>query len=823
MVFLIITVSAPALFGGTMPFIENRGQCDEAVRFHAPTFGGTVFVTNDGAIVYALPHREKATGWVLMERFAKNAVPVGIEPARAKVSFFKPDLRISAAPTFSVVSLGEIHDGITVELEAHGRNVEKLFRLRPGADPAGIRIALSGAALEISEAGELVAVTGLGEVKFTKPVAWQEAGEEKIPVDVAYWTRGNEYGFTLKDYDRSKALFIDPLLASTYLGGGEEDRGMCMKLAAGGEVYLAGYTASADFPTTTGAYDTTYNGGDFDLFVSRFDSGLTTLEASTFLGGSGDEGYFYSGLLLDGNGDVYVTGNTPSADFPVTPGAYDTTYNGGTSGPYGSGDVFVARFDADLSTLKASTFLGGDGNDYTRSILLDKNGKLCLGGATSSTDFPATAGAYCTAHKAGGQWGMDLYAAVLSADLASLSACTYLGGTGDDFCEGMALDGDGNFFVGGWASSQDYPTTAGAFDTTYNGHYYDAMVSKLSSDLSALSASTYLGGNSWEFIYHLIADGNGTIYVTGHTASTNFPTTTGAYDESYNGIGGANQGDDLFLTRLSNDLTSVMASTYLGGGKWENGSALALDGAGNLYVAGMTSSLNFPVTPGAYDTSFNGGTKHNGDLFISRLDTGLSTLSASTYLGGSLSDGGYFLSLCFRAGVGIYLTGCSLATDYPVTPGCYDPSFNGGDYDAVVSLLDAMLTEDPTLTSDTDQVSAGTGGTVNFTLIPGADHANRAYLVLGSVTGTQPGYPLPGGVCTLPLNWDVYTDIVLSLVNSPLFTGFMGSMDGTGSAAAQLNAPPLPAVAVGVTLYHAFTMNNPFDFVSNPHEVEIVP
>src|SRR3990172_2237440 len=715
-----------------MPFIANNGQVDEQVEFYAKTFGGTVFVTKDGEIVYALPKTEKSacrlgeaertqqsspkseiqnlkSGVALREEFvgAKVNAIQGEDPSVTKVNYFKgndPSKWKTNVSTYDYVNLGEIYKGIELRLKAYGDNVEKLFCVKPGVDPEQIRISLSGiqstetpmieekqppvspfikgdltvsplekgaSGLWVNEEGQLVAETELGPVKFTKPVAYQEIDGKRIYVDVAYQienckmqnaeqgithplplSRGEyissllggdsgvgksntdtdnghgsrEYGFTVASYDKTKDLIIDPLLASTFLGGSRGEEGYSLTLDTSGNVYVSGVTWSSDFPTTSSAYYTSpFFAIDYDVFVSKLNSGLTSLLASTFLGGSGGEkGY---SLALDTSGNVYVTGYTTSSDFPTTSGAYDTSRN--------VIDVFVSKLDSGLTSLLASTYLGGSGNDVGNSLTLDTSGNVYVTGGTWSSDFPTTSGAYDTSYNGGSG---DGFVSKLNGGLTSLLASTFLGGSKDlvwsmtldtdDAGKSLIIDTSGNVYVTGKTGSLDFPTTVGAYDTSFNGGF-DVYVSKLDSGLTSLLASTFLGGNGGQDYGNSITlDTSGNVYVAGF-ASYGFPTTSGAYDTS-NGNG------DVFVSKLNSGLTSLLASTFLGGSGYDYGNSFALDTSGNAYVTGWTNSLDFPTTSGAYDTSRD---NNYSTVFVSKLNSGLTSLLASTYLGGSGSNG----------------------------------------------------------------------------------------------------------------------------------------------------------------------------------------
>jgi len=729
-----------------MPFIANNGQVDEQVEFYAKTFGGTVFVTRDGEIVYALPKTEKSecrlgeaertqqaalqskthsnspnpksaiqnlsstsigdlkSGVALREEFLGARVKTiqGEDPSVIKVNYFKgndPSKWKTNVSTYDIVSLGDVYDGIELKLKAYGDNVEKLFCVKPKSNPDQIKVQLSGAkSITVNEEGQLEVETELGYVKFTKPIAYQEIDGKRAAVECEYMIadcgmqnaeyKTNpqsefrnpqlEYGFKVAAYDKTKDLIIDPLLASTYLGGISYNRGNSLALDTSGNVYVTGYTSSFNFPTTSGAYDTSYSGGVYaDVFVSKLDRELTSLLASTFLGGN-DYDYGYS-LILDASGNVYVTGYTKSYDFPTTGGAYDTSFNGDWDDDYY--DVFVSKLDGGLTSLLASTYLGGSAHDYGYYLTLDTSGNVYVTGEAWSNDFPTTSGAYDTSFNTG--YGADVFVSKLDGGLTSLLASTYLGGSNTDVGNSLTLDTSGNVYVTGYTESANFLTTSGAYDTSNNGSS-DVFVSKLDGGLTSLLASTYLGGSYWDEGQSLALDTSGHVYVTGDTSSsTDFPTTIGAYDTSFNGNDYWTV--DVFVSKLDGGLTSLLASTYLGGPSSEYCHSLTLDTSGNVYITGDAGS-DFPTTSGAYDSSI-------GNAFVSKLNGELTSLLASTYLGGSSSN--YCRSLALDTSGNVYVTGYTKSSDFPTTIGAYDTSLDG-DFDAFVSKLDSNLSASAT-------------------------------------------------------------------------------------------------------------------------------
>ncbi|MEP6767793.1 MAG: hypothetical protein ABJC61_03940, partial [Acidobacteriota bacterium] len=342
------------LSGISVAFIANSRQTDAAVAYYAPTFSGTVFVTKHGQIVYSLPGKKEADpeargeakpsgrpippepgaspGWSLTETpVGGKARPLGAEPSHTHVSYFignDPSRWRSGLATFEGVSLGEVWPGISLELRAHGNNVEKLFTVKAGGDPSRIRMRIAGAgSLRTDDAGALVASTGSGDVTFTPPAAYQQRDGARRKVEVAYRVRSDGYGFRLGDYDPALPVVIDPLLQATYLGGNGTDYVLALAIhPTSGNVYVAGYANSTNFPGTTGGLQPA-NGGNNDAFVARLTADLTTLTKATYLGGSG--GDTASALAIHPtSGDVYVAGYTFSTNFPGTTGGAQAA-NGG--------------------------------------------------------------------------------------------------------------------------------------------------------------------------------------------------------------------------------------------------------------------------------------------------------------------------------------------------------------------------------------------------------------------------------------------------------------------------------------------------------------
>ena len=604
-----------------LPFIKNEGQVNKEVKFYAKTFGGTLFVTKDGKLVYSLPKYKdkKLQGGVALREILKGAKikeVKGLEKATAKVNYFigkDPSKWRTNIETYNMVSLGEVYKGIELELRAYGKNVEKIFKVKPKSNPEVIVLKVEGAKeLKIDkETGELIAKTELGDVRFTRPVAYQEVGGKRVNVEVRYKLLSkNSYRFEVGKYDKKKPLIIDPLLASTFLGGSGDDEAKAIALDTD-SVYIAGTTLSTDYPTTTGSYDEDYNGGVTDAYISKLDKNLTTLLASTFIGGSDfDEA---NAIALDTD-SVYIAGGTDSTDYPTITGSYDNSYND-------FGDAYISKLDKDLTTLLASTFIGGSDLDRANAIALDSS-SVYIAGYTRSTDYPTTTGSYDEDYNGG---VTDAYISKLDKNLTTLLASTFIGGSDQDESYAIALDTDSVYIAGG-TRSINYPTTTGSYDEDYNGSR-DAYISKLNKNLTTLQASTLIGGSSYDRALAVAIDDD-SVYIAGETWSTDYPTTIGSYDEDYNGSG------DAYISKLNKNLTTLLASTFIGGSDFDQAKAIALD-TDSVYIAGETWSTDYPTITGSYDEDYNG----NADAYISKLDKNLSTLVQYTLTVVTTGDG----------------------------------------------------------------------------------------------------------------------------------------------------------------------------------------
>ncbi len=488
--------------------------------------------------------------------------------------------------------------------------------------------------------------------------------------------------------DSAQERIISSNLVSTFLGGaGNEGNVLSESMAIDDEgyVYVAGRTLSIDFPTTVGCFQGDKN-GNYDIFVSKLSPDLSTLIASTFIGGIYSEGERGSpDIVLDDNGDIYLTCLSFSYDFPTSSGAYDEDIKS-------NGDIIVCKLSNDLSTLLASTFIGTLGIEQVNSIALDQMGNVFIAGYTRHSGFPTTDGAFQRTYYGTGAmtWGGEVFISKFNSDLTELLASTFLGGS--DWDEGgyLAIKDNGDVYLVGstrsgiTGSAVPFPTTTGAFSETHGGGSYggDAFVSLLSNDLSTLIASTYLGGNSNDWGYGIVLDDLGNVFVTGHTPSSDFPNTTGAYDEDYNSIYGTDVGNDMYVSKFSPDLSTLIASTFLGTERHDISLEITIGQDDNIYIGAHTNTTLFAdlVTPGCFDRDFNGGGfEYGGDIIVASFNPDLSDLISATYLGGSGQEDVGDINLDNDGN--IYLTGFTNSSDFPTSAGVIQDHYNGGSVD----------------------------------------------------------------------------------------------------------------------------------------------
>jgi hypothetical protein len=571
-------------------FEENRGQFDKSVRFVSYRPDQSIFLTANEAVFRIADKKSKKKAFALRMEFSgasKNSTFSGLDTTAGKTNYFRGNDTgkwQSEVSTFAKVKYDEIYKGVNLLwYNNEAGELEYDFNVAPNADYRQIELKFKGAnKLEINKNGDLLIHTKAGLLQQRKPFTYQTIDGNRSEIESHYELTGkNKVRFIVGDYDCEKELVIDPAVMpySTFLGGNASDIGKDIAIDNQGNIYIVGITSSTDFPVTSGAYDTTKNGTDSDISVTKFNSG-GTLVYSTYISGTYSYGEIVNGIAADNSGNAYITGSTSSADYPVTSGAFAQVKKDGQS----SYDAFVTKLNANGSALLYSTFLGGTGEDDGRDIKVDSNGNANIVGYTSSysttvpaNSFPTTLNSLVAPNGGG-------FYTKLNSSGSGLVYSTYLSGSSTDEANKVAMDNAGNVYVMGVTSSNNFPTTGGSFDTTYNGNG-DVFVSKFSG--SSLQYSTYLGGSSYDGInngFGLAVDNAGNCYVLAPTGSSDFPTTPGALDRTQNNY-------EAFVAKLNPQGSALVFSTFLSplNNGPNYGYDLVVDSQSNVYIAGLST------------------------------------------------------------------------------------------------------------------------------------------------------------------------------------------------------------------------------------------
>ena len=691
--------------------------------------------------------------------------PEGVDPLPYRSNYFlgsDPAGWRTDVTHYGQVVYRELYDGVDVAYRIGAEGLKYDITVRPGADPGRIVMAYEGVeGLEAGNGGRtLVVDTALGDLSDAIPRSYQGDAEVSCTFDLR---TPRAHGFACRGWDPARALVIDPLVYSTYLGGGGDERGRSVAVDASGSAYVAGDTSSTNFPATPGAFEPSLAGGT-DVFLAKLNASGGGLLYATYLGGGGDDGE--SSVAADASGNAYVAGITVSTDFPTTPDAFDTLPDGV--------DAFVAKLNATGSGLLYATYLGGGSYDRVYAVAVDASGSAYVTGQTGSADFPTTLGAFDRSIGV-----EDAFVTKLNATGSGLLYSTYLGGGAGDWGHSITVDDSGSVYVAGGAGSADFPTTPDAFDPTFNNGG-DAFVAKLTATGGGLLYSTYLGGSNDDRGLSVAVDAQGSAYVTGDTFSTGFPTTPGAFDTTINGF------DDAFVAKLNATGGDLLYATYLGGGNGDLGYSIAVDASGSAHVLGYTISTDFPTTLGALDASYNG----ERDAFVAKLSATGGGLLNATYLGGGGYDEGY--SVALDASGRPYVAGWTNSTDFPTTPGAFDTMINGFG-DAFVAKLSVNTPPALTLLSPLGG-EVWDPGSVHAVMWTASDDFDLpASLVVflnytssagsGPICGPVPGSP---GPCEWIVPSIVATDVVVNI--SVIDTDGLEGWDQSGPFT--IRAPP---------------------------------
>ena len=685
-----------------LAFEANQGQTDPQVKYMARGNGYTAFLTANET-VFAMHTGSRANSAaakkypgtvsktretagkdanaaIRMRLVGANSTPriVAENQLPGHSNYFignDPSKWQSGVKQYARISYSEVYPGVSLAFHGQQRQLEFDFIVAPGAEAESIRFDISGAKKITTDAsGNLVLSSAAGNVVLHKPLSYQTKDGAQQPVDSRFVVAKNAISFEVGKYDPSRELVIDPSVGyATYLGGSAEDDAFGIAVDGSGNAYVTGETASTNFPVVSGGPFGSNAGGLHDVFVSKLSADGTTLEYSTYVGGSGDDSG--NAIALDGSGNAYVAGGTNSPNFPPgTSAGYQTAFAGGNH------DAFIFELASNGGSLLFSSYLGGTGDDIALGVAVDSTGVYIAGNTTS--DGLASLGVK-----------QLIRVGAVNAFVAKLSApntrayFTYLG-AGTESLGGLAINSSGQAYVTGTTLSNSFPVSSAAFQKICGScpSVGDAFVTVLLLNASDFVYSTFLGGSGLDEGLGIAVDGSGDAYVTGVTESSNFPPKP---SPPLMGFGGT---QNAFVTELNPTGSALVYSTYLGSSAQSSttndmGTGIAVDGSKNAYVVGRTNSQLF-ATAGATQSTLKGGY----DAFVSEISASGNALLFSTFLGGTQDENtsgsgnlaGVGAIAVDSAGTNIYVAGNTASSDFPVTTGVKQGT-PGGGIDAYVA------------------------------------------------------------------------------------------------------------------------------------------
>lgn len=664
-----VITSAPALRNLPVSFEENQGQVGSQVRYLSRAGNGTIYFTPSETVLTLSSQysQKKPVQSVLrLKWIGANSHPqmVAEHPLPGKINYLigrEPSHWHTGIPTYERVRYRGLFPGVDAVFYGKEGEIEYDLVMAPGVDPAKISFALTGArSLQVAPDGDLVMGLDNGKVLQRKPVVYQEENGVRRLLSAHYIIHhDNTVTYEIAGVNRKLPLVIDPRLSySTFIGSNTLDTVQSVAVDQFGNAYLTGSTVFG-FPTKNPAQG---NQLGTDAFVTKLSPNGSSLIYSTILGGSSAD--FGLAIAVDRFGSAYVGGETDSTDFPTTPGTFEP--------PPGSIDAnngFITKLSPGGSSFTYSLLLGGGDLDQIRALALDTQHRVYVTGFTCSTNFPVknafqpvTVGQNCA------DGGGDAFVTRVNAAGTALDFSTYLDGSFESIGNGIAVDSGFHAYVTGSTESPDFPTTPGAFqrvlkaqvipEDPHDLHQSNAFVTKFSSDGQSLIYSTYLGGTADDVAEAIALDPDGRACVTGAASSADFPVTAGAFQKTRHGS------SDAFVTKFQLSGGGLFYSTFLGGSGGDGASSIAVDSLGRAYVAGGTSSTDFPVV-----NPIQAHLAGAQDAFVTKLSATGNALFFSTYLGGTAVDVANSIRLDSNGNA--FVGGATDSTNFPTTPGAF--------------------------------------------------------------------------------------------------------------------------------------------------------
>lgn len=668
---LLCTAASPVsppleLPQGATHYIQNRGQWPAEAVALSRSNGMDLWLTSQGAVINLFRVDRETVEDPGVTR--GHAIEMSFVGARA--GSFQADFATNAqynyfigrdtakhakdVPAYRQMTARSLYPGVDARWTLQDERPRYDLIVAPGADPSQVRIRFDGAeSARVTTEGKLALGTRFGEIDLRGLHVFQPRGQDQDVVPAAFVQTGpSEFGFRLGAYDKTRELVIDPVIHSTLIGGLVNDVAADVDLADDGSTSIVGTTRSADFPTTFGAYDGTYNGSDDVVVVAvRADGGSIR---ATYVGGSAsDVGQAIA--TPGGRGSVRIVGHTSSADFPVTADAYDSTLGGARDG-------FLLTMPSP-NTLSHSTYFGGGASDEMNVVTLGGSSDVWVAGRTGSTDLPVSSIAPDRTYA--GSWDAFVMRYVFLESGPAVAYCTYLGGGGSESVISLERGRDGKLVFGCSTNSTDYPVTFGAYQSSLQG-VTDAAITWIDPELRRWRHSTYLGSSNTDVLTGLTLLPDGSVAAAGITYGTTFPTTPGA-DATRDGP------SDAYLTRFGPDF-GLKYSSYVGGAGVEQGAVLASNWAGEILMAISTDSKDLPVTPEADQPA----PSLEDDIYLARRAAGGDhRVIYATYWGATGDDWARAVS-ANRHGM-VAFAGRTTSVFFPTNDAAFDRTQRGGD------------------------------------------------------------------------------------------------------------------------------------------------
>ncbi|MFT5600549.1 MAG: gliding motility-associated-like protein [Flavobacteriales bacterium] len=756
---------------GAFTFVENKGQLPDQVSFKSDLRSGYLYLEDNGLLFnlydpstvnkYIEGHYNKELRRDIDElkwhSYKVNFVggnfdskKTGTSPTDHYYNFYLgADKTKWASKAFGYhsVTYTDIYKGIDFKMYSQLFNLKYDFIVAPNADPSLIKLEYQGADKVALIKGKLHIYTSVNHVIEAAPKVYQVIDGKQVVIPARYKLEGNVISYEiLEDYDHSRELVIDPtLIFSTYSGSFSNNFGYSATFDSKGFLYSGSSAFGNSYPTVVGSYNTSFAGGIVDIAISKFDTSGTFLIYSTYIGGSSDE--LPHSLIVNSVDELFIFGTTSSSNYPTTANCYDNSYNGGTPNNLQNGlgvnytngsDIVVSRLSADGTSLQASTYIGGSANDGLNStsanaalnilrynyadevrgeIDIDQNNNIYIATCTQSTDFPTTAGAFQTTYGGG---ALDGCVMKLDNSLQNMIWSSYIGGEKHDAVYALALDSNNDIYVTGGTESDSLSTTNIALDTSFQGGRADGFVTHIQSDGSSIINSTYIGSSSYDQSYFVELDKPGNVYLLGQTEVT---------DSTFvKNVTWSNFGSGQFVAKLSPQLDTLLYATVFGSGNGINISptAFLVDLCNKMYLAGWGGAVNnltslnnnagytngMPISTDAYQSTTDGS-----DFYIMVLEDDASGVVYGSYFGGASAaehvDGG--TSRFDRKGK-VYqamCAGCGSFSDMPIEPANALSPTNNSSCNLGVFKMDFDL---PVVVADFDVPPLGCSPfNVNFT------------------------------------------------------------------------------------------------------------